>query len=154
MKGRHTSHRRVETLNHIWMVDLVDNHIELVSICKRIHFKLITPNSILFHVLAVLVYCFVILDKRDEIILVQPDVVDCCMPIIHMQTLIALKLISNRSKKAVPIPYHLLNFKSKRQQLLLKFLQILGIQVFIKFLLISFLLPSRLRVLLPLFLLF
>ena len=56
------------------MVDLVNNHIELVSISKRIHLKLITPNSILFHVLAILVNCLIILDKRDEIVLVQPDI--------------------------------------------------------------------------------
>ena len=60
----------MKTLNHIWMVDLVNNHIELVSISKRIHLELITPNSILFHVLAVLVNCLIILDKRDEIVLV------------------------------------------------------------------------------------
>lgn len=98
MNSGHTSHGRMKTLNHIRVIDLVYNNIDFVAVGQSVHFELVTPDPVFFHVIAVLVDSFIIFNEWDVHVFVRPNVIDGCVSIISVEGFVPIKLVSHRSK--------------------------------------------------------
>lgn len=115
----------VEHLCHTWIIDLVNNNIEFHAVCQSIHFQLATPDTVLDHVITILVYCFIILNKRRIHVLISSYIVDCFDSVPHMLILVSVELISESPEQAVSIGLRLFNFEVERCQLLPKLFHVL-----------------------------
>ena len=115
----------VEHLSHARMIDLVHNNIKFETSCQSIHLQLPTPDTVLNHVVAILVNCLIILDKRRIHVLVSPYIVNSFNPVPHMLTLVSVELIGKSPEQAVSIGLRLFNFEIEGCQLLSELFHVL-----------------------------
>lgn len=80
---------------HAWVVDLMDDVVELEHRTESGEFDLAAPCPVLLHVGEVLVNRLVVLNEGSKVISVRSDVIDCLLPVLTMQLLLPLQLIGN-----------------------------------------------------------
>ena len=132
------------------VVNLMNYHIEPTARSQSIDFKLSTPYRVSGHVSAIVVNrLFIFIQKQFIFILIRLNMRNSIRSIQGMEALITIKLISYRSKQAVPISFNVHNLQHQWRQLHLELLQILLIQFRINLTLQPFLL-SLCHPLLPL----
>ena len=110
-------HRFMENLRRTWVVNLMDDDIELESSSQCVHFKLITPNSIFLHSIAILVNGLVIFDESYVIIRIGSDIINSFLPVVPIILSVPIKVVSYSPEQAIAIRFHLIHFQSLRLQL-------------------------------------
>ena len=114
---REVLHRLMEQLWSAWVVNLMNDDIELESGSQCVHFQLITPNSIFFHSVAILVYSLVIFYESYVIIWIGSNIVYSFLPVVTMVPSVTIKVVSYSPEQTISIRFHLVHFKPLRLQL-------------------------------------
>jgi len=93
--------------SHDWIVDLMDDVVEVVDDAQSLKLQLATPDPILGDVRQILIYRLIILDEGGIHILIGFNVIYGILSVFSMQVFVSFELICNCSKEAVSIPSHL-----------------------------------------------
>ena len=86
--------------------------VKLVLLAQCGKFQLASPYTILLHVSQILVYRFIILNERSEIVFILFNVINSICTVLLVRLFIAFKLVSYGSEQAISISTHFYNFES------------------------------------------
>ena len=118
-------------LGHTRVVNLVYDYIELINLRQCIHLQLACPLSILPDPIDIVFNALIILNEKLVQFFILFNVFHSLLPQICLPALITQQLVSDRSKKTVPISFYLTQFKPILAELLPKLDKIILILLFI-----------------------
>jgi hypothetical protein len=94
MNSWYTSDRFMKYLNNIWITNLMNNSIELITLSQSIHFDLTSPSTIFRHSFTVVFKCIFFIFRLiininiwSELISILFNIINCCFPICFVITL-------------------------------------------------------------------
>lgn len=122
----------METVDHAWLVDLVNENVELKLASHSVNFHLSAPGSFPCHLLTVGInWVLVILilriapNKRFELIWVIFYERDSCFSVCSLLCIVPVQLISHSTEQAISIASDFTDNQTNLAEFLFKQLQIL-----------------------------
>ena len=119
----------MKSLHNVWTADLVHNDVDFILQGQRPELVLATPSGILLHILAVhlewvLGFVLQLLHIRPKVILVRRYVLHGVLAVLLVLVLVALKLIGEGPKQAIPVTRHRVYLESLLPELSLKSIRV------------------------------